>query len=362
MHITHSSIVLASEHAYLSQTRVTNVQTGETSMSLRASRMTATSLQQDSSANVDLPLDPNRHQGKMLLEPRALTFSLDSPFTQKEQLNLRILLDFHRSVTGQDLSIRTPMSLPHAKSLPKQATVDVDSKVLSVSSDNVVNPQSVPVYTQKTEFLEIEKLNFKAQGVVHTADGREINFSAELAMSRRYYEETVGAAPPPSMNRIDPLVINFDGQGAALSDTRFSFDLDSDGSPEQIAMLRPGSGYLALDRNQDGIINDGSELFGPQTGFGFAELATHDEDGNGFIDEGDSIYQSLRIWMMNEDGSSQLIGLGDAQIGAIYLGHLTTPFALNDANNQSLGDVARSSIYLTEAGSVGFIQEINLTV
>lgn len=118
----------------------------------------------------------------------------------------------------------------------------------------------------------------------------------------------------------------------------------------------------AFALNGDGVINDGSELFGPSTGRGFNELATYDEDNNHFIDENDSIYSKLRIWMLHEYGSSQFVGLGDKRIGAIFLGHVTSPFQLTDAKNRSLGEVVHSGIYLTEEGSVGAVQEINLTV
>jgi hypothetical protein len=66
--------------------------------------------------------------------------------------------------------------------------------------------------------------------------------------------------------------------------------------------------------------------------------------------------------MTNEDGSSQLVGLGDMDVGAIFLGHVSSPFQLKDAQNNSLGEVANSGIYLTEDGKVGVVQEINLTV
>ena len=58
---------------------------------------------------------------------------------------------------------------------------------------------------------------------------------------------------------------------------------------------------------------------------------------NQFIDEADSIYSRLRIWLMNEDGSRQLVGLGEKGVGAIYLGHVTSPFQLKDQQNRSLG-------------------------
>ena len=72
-----------------------------------------------------------------------------------------------------------------------------------------------------------------------------------------------------------------------MVNTNFSFDLDSDGVKEDIPMIRPGSGFLALDLNKDGIINNGNELFGPHTGDGFVELSSYDKDTNNWIDEND---------------------------------------------------------------------------
>ena len=74
------------------------------------------------------------------------------------------------------------------------------------------------------------------------------------------------------------------------------FDIDADGEEESISYLQGGSGYLALDKNGDGVINDGSELFGTKSGDGFADLAEYDADGNGWIDENDPIFDKLLIW------------------------------------------------------------------
>ena len=85
----------------------------------------------------------------------------------------------------------------------------------------------------------------------------------------------------------DPLVFNFEGNTADITDQKFMFDLDCDGKEEEISSLGKGSGFLALDKNGDGIVNDGTELFGTKSGDGFADLAEYDEDGNGWIDEDD---------------------------------------------------------------------------
>ncbi|HMU67403.1 MAG TPA: hypothetical protein PKE57_09660, partial [Cellvibrionaceae bacterium] len=209
---------------------------------------------------------------------------------------------------------------------------------------------------------EVEKMHFAAQGQVVTQDGKSISFNAELFMSRSFTNTTSLTLIDGQPVMKDPLVINFDGTGAELERTRFAFDLDSDGTEEQIANLRPNSGYLALDKNGDGVINNGRELFGPTSNNGFAELAAYDEDNNGFIDEGDSVYSQLRIWQRDSNGASRLLALGDRQIGAIYLGHAMSPMQLKAADNTSLGEVVSSGVYLREDGSTGLVQQINLAV
>jgi hypothetical protein len=288
---------------------------------------------------------------------------LEQKLDARSRINLMILMAMYRAITGRNMQLTTPAELnveargqdSRSPGLPTTIIVDVASPASASAGGGLI-------YERHERYHETEKMQFQAAGVVKTADGRTIDFSAHLSMSREYYEESSLIVRAGDAVSIDPLVINFDGLGAQLSQTRFAFDLDSDGTPDQIAMLRPGSGMLVLDRNGDGVVNDGSELFGPTTGQGFAELARFDEDGNRFIDAGDSIYHKLRIWTMNEDGTSQLVALGDKNIGAIFLGHVSTPFQLKDNNNQSLGDVVRSGIYLSESGQVGVVQEINLTV
>ncbi len=287
-------------------------------------------------------------------------FDLTTQMDSRSRLNLMILESLYKSITGNDLKVTMPGEL-QTKIKAKMDSLTVETTPPARASAMRANTGSGLVYQRHERYQEQETLKFQAVGVVRTADGREIDFSVVMNMSREFVQES-NLQLQGGSKKIDPLVINFDGQGAALSQTRFEFDLDSDGSAEQIAQLRPGSGYLALDRNGDGAINNGSELFGPSSGRGFAELAMYDEDGNNFIDEGDSIYHQLRIWMTNEDGSTQLAALGDKNIGAIFLGHVSSPFQLKDANNNSLGEVANSGIYLTEDGKAGVIQEINLSV
>ena len=150
--------------------------------------------------------------------------------------------------------------------------------------------------------------------------------------------------------------------GGGRPPARFAFDLDADGQQEQIARLAGGSGYLALDRNRNGRIDDGSELFGPQSGNGFTELARLDSDGNGWIDAADPGFARLALWQPAADGKGTLQTLGDAGIGALALAHLATPFELRDENNKDLGAVKSGGFFISESGKAGSMQEVDLSV
>ncbi len=217
--------------------------------------------------------------------------------------------------------------------------------------------------THTFRHYENENTQFNADGIVKTADGKEIDFSFQLDLEREYFkEDQVMYAEKGGFALIDPLVINLDDTAPKLSSVAFDFDLDLDGETEEVKTLMPGSGFLALDKNEDGIINDGSELFGPSTGDGFAELATYDLDHNLWIDENDEIFDDLSIWENDEQGEYHLTRIKDAGIGAIYLANMETPFDLRGVDNLLEGRITNSGIALTEEGEVKSIQEIDWAV
>lgn len=217
-------------------------------------------------------------------------------------------------------------------------------------------------YDLQERHYEKQTMSFSAEGAVKTADGREIRFDLDLNLSREFASSLNLSVRAGDAVKVDPLVVNFGNASASLTNEKYWFDIDADGTDDQISFVGNGSGFLAFDINNDGVINNGSELFGPQSGNGFSDLSEYDGDGNGWIDENDDIYNKLRIWTKDAQGNDQLFALGAKGIGAIYLGSAATSYDLKTSANESLGSIARSGVFLRESGLAGTIQHVDLTI
>lgn len=206
-----------------------------------------------------------------------------------------------------------------------------------------------------------ESLSVKASGTVSTADGRKIQYGLSLEMLNLQYSSASVSVRAGAVLQ-DPLVLNLQGGPVRLdANNRVEFDLNADGHRDSMASLASGSAFLALDRNGNGRIDDGRELFGALSGDGFADLSAHDEDGNGFIDEGDSVFSQLRLWRPDAQGKGELVDLLSAGVGAIGLARAYGDFELI-SQQQLEGRVRSTGIFLFENGQAGSVQQVDLAV
>ena len=236
----------------------------------------------------------------------------------------------------------------------------VSNFFLNMFGDDAQRFQRVDGWRVEHFQYESEQVSYQAKGVVHTADGRTINVDINMFMSREfvsYMGIDVEATRP-----VDPLVINYGGTASSLMGDRFQFDLTMDGNLDSLAVLGEGSGFLAVDWNGDGKINDGSELFGPSTGCGFSEPRKFDTDGNGWIDANDEIFDKLVVWHRDKDGNDTVFTLKELGIGAIYLGDIETEFSFKDETNQTLGIMRSTSFFLKECGGAGTLSHIDMMI
>jgi len=143
-----------------------------------------------------------------------------------------------------------------------------------------------------------------------------------------------------------PILINLKNDGVNYDLTSWAdgvaFDIDADGHLDQVAWTEPDAdvAFLVLDRNRNGVIDDGSELFGTATPKSNGERAANgfdalvDLDGgpsrsDGRIDRRDAVFSELRLWFdRNHNGFSEadeLVTLTDAGIVAIFTAYVQSP-------------------------------------
>ena len=189
-----------------------------------------------------------------------------------------------------------------------------------------------------------------AQKIIATAKG------PTMRRALYYYDNACHTDPySPDRNLFttatttrSPLAIDIDGDGietVSLADGTY-FDHDANGFAEQTGWAASDDGLLVRDINNDGIINDGKELFGDQTilsngqkaSNGFQALSELDENKDGKIDTNDSAYSQLKIWQdVDGDGyssSDELISLSDAGVASINTGYTNTN--ITDANGNTI--------------------------
>ena len=133
----------------------------------------------------------------------------------------------------------------------------------------------------------------------------------------------------------DPIALDLDGDGIeTLAANGFGgslFDHDNDGIRTAGGWVSADDGLLVWDKNGNGRIDNGSELFGDSTRWldgnnaahGFSALVQHDSNRDGIIDNKDNVFKQLRIWRdLNQDGITQegeLFKLADLKIKSLNL-------------------------------------------
>lgn len=165
------------------------------------------------------------------------------------------------------------------------------------------------------------------------------------------------ATPQPPVRQSDPLALDLDGDGLRTTGVErgVAFDIDGDGVTDRVSFVTGGDAFVALDRNGNGVIDSGRELFGDQLGHanGFLALADHDANGDRRIDAGDAVYADLRLLRIDSDGSQSLTTLAAAGVRAIHLDYVDTRQALNAYDSiTQLGRFERSDGSTGTAGDL----------
>lgn len=276
----------------------------------------------------------------------------------EDELKLLLIAKIYERITGKHLLGHTSSTADKTLTLTENTQAQAS---LEISTAPETELQEVEI-RQETLLEQHESVVFSASGSVHTADGETLAFALDMQLSRTTVQRLEINVSTAFRELKDPLVINLNQLAPELSSERISFDIDADGHEDLIPTLKHGSGYLALDKNNDGAVNNGSELFGALSGDGFADLQKHDDNQDGRIDNQDQVYKQLKIWVQEGPQNGQLISLEEQGISTLFLANSSTPFELYDTSGHEtpLGIIRSTGIYLNEQGQAGTLQQIDL--
>ncbi|QKF82749.1 hypothetical protein [Halarcobacter ebronensis] len=341
----------------------------------------------------------------MLIESYNLKMQSASSFVQKHESSINstsITQKINDRQSGDDISSSNIQQVDHSKSLVFNSEENLSIKdrmiktliemllgkfkgkktkesiypfsnelknknyIFNPSFSNGTNINSYGASFETTEtYYQKSSVYFETKATINTNNG-SFNINLNLSYTQEFYEQHKTKIELYEVNLQDPLIINFSDDASGFdnidNEMTFKFDINSNKEKEDLPLLKKGSGFLALDKNNNNEIDDGSELFGAKTGDGFEELAKYDEDGNNWIDEADSIFKDLRIWQINENGENNLITLGQAGVGAIFLSSIASGFSYSQSYGNQTASLKESSIFLKENGEAGLITSVDLVV
>lgn len=179
------------------------------------------------------------------------------------------------------------------------------------------------------------------------------------------------------LTRRDPLILDLDGQGIKTINVQAGvhFDHNGDGFAELTGWVDAPDGLLVMDRNGDGVINDGRELFGDQTilkngaraANGFQALAELDTNKDGKIDANDPEFSRLKVWTDGDaDGQSsqaELHSLDDVGIKSFGLDSTiaNTPDPQGNIQNR-VGSFERTDGTIGHMADCGLLQDTTYTI
>lgn len=251
-----------------------------------------------------------------------------------------------------------------AKAFLKSLRAGIEGPAESGSPANTQAAQSIGSSNDTTNSITVSSLNIEIEfssktEIKSNADGTE--FSSQQVESAHISISFTSTAVSAQNRKADPIVLDLDGNGikaSGLQDGRL-FDINADGKVDLTSFILGKDGLLALDRNHNGKIDNGNELFGDQQGSlnGFEELRKLDNNKDGVVDPHDNSFADLGVLMIKpgDPDEMQLTSLAQAGVAALRLAYRNTDEAINpDAT------IAQKGTFIRADGTEGLAADLLL--
>lgn len=259
------------------------------------------------------------------------------------------------AITSTMLSVSSANSLTSQDAAQSETAVDIEQQVKKNLSESVDYQIIIRMMADKQKSSEApgdaktDKEHVQADeaeltvsvndssslNITNQADTVSVSAQAVTAFvsAREQEQASLSISRTAEVQQADPLALDLNGDGLQTSGVAqgILFDINGDGSKEQTSFVSGGDAFLAYDRNGNGVIDSGKELFGDNNGYrhGYAELAAYDDNQDGKINDADAIYDKLQLLSVDQQGRQQLQSLKDAAIASISLDYTDSNYAIN---------------------------------
>ncbi|MCO4091142.1 MAG: cadherin-like domain-containing protein [Sphingorhabdus sp.] len=204
-------------------------------------------------------------------------------------------------------------------------------------------------------------VRFTSLDISRTILPSDINLMFDVAATDRDGDTTSTSTLNVFVDATAPVVLDIDGDGVEFLGitSGVTFDYHGDGSAESTAWVGSDDGLLALDRNGDGIVNDGSEIVFARDGLTDLQglAADYDSNRDGVLDANDVDFAKFGVWQdANSNGitdAGEYRSLSDA--GIVSIGLVSDGIAYSTANGSV--SVAGQSVYAKADGSTGIVAD-----
>ncbi|SFD04082.1 hypothetical protein [Pseudoalteromonas denitrificans] len=257
--------------------------------------------------------------------------------------------------------------------IKKQLDLKVVSHNIASENQNIAPGNQTEVVTINNkvflsdDWLQVTQTHMREQTLNFNLKGEfginNKNFNVDYQFNLTEKQSSISQIEVSAIQLKDPLIIQYGSASlSGLNGETSQIDINQDQQKDSLPMFSGNVGYLVHDKNQNGQADNGTELFGPNTGSGFNELSKLDQNNNGFIDPEDKAFDKLYIWHVNDSGDEVWIKLSDTKIEGILLNSTETPFNFFDKQNQLQAKMTHSSIALSNSGDVFGVHEIDIRV
>lgn len=278
---------------------------------------------------------------------RKLDLDPEKTLNVEQQLSIQIFSQMFKRVTGQELPITAPADLP-AQDGPVSAQLPQQPPATQAS------PDAGATYQQTASFFQAQIITFNAEGSISTKDGQSVKFNVSLSMSRLFYSQATLDQTQLDPGQDQPLHASFQGLAAELTTTSFSFSIDQGGSLDQLGSRKPATPPNAPAANSatnatPNVAAKPDSASNPPINASPTATTTAEKDDDGddsrhkLLDQlhdleeslfhlAKQLFKAMRIWQQHQDGSQQLMALGDETRGALFVGQHSKPLPATPTN------------------------------